>query len=324
MSTIETLPPFPWQGRVDAEDSGPTPRWHQHVRPLAAGSRGGVTLIGFAVDEGVRRNAARTGAAKGPHALRTALANLPVLGEPELHDAGDVHCENGALEAAQEELAVRVAAALARNSLPLVLGGGHEMAWGTFQGIVRALPSSHRVLIVNLDAHFDLREAAQGNSGTPFRQIHGWCAAQDRPFNYRVFGISEYANTQALFERAQAMGVRHWLDDALQSPAGVELARQALAADLQDCDAVYLTVCLDVLPGGQAPGVSAPAALGVPMAAAQVLIDEVLASGRLVAADIAELNPSLDRDGLTARVAARLAARMARGARALTDRPPQT
>lgn len=305
---------FQWQGRVDAEDSGPTPRWHQHVRPSSADSHGGVTLIGFAVDEGVRRNAARPGAAEGPRALRAALASLPVLGEPALHDAGDVHCENGDLEAAQELLAEQVASTLARKSLPLVLGGGHEMAWGTFQGVMRALPEHQRLLIVNLDAHFDLREAARGNSGTPFRQMHGWCTAHARPFNYRVFGISEYGNTQALFERAGAMGVRHWLDDDLQHADGLEAARQALAADLRDCDAVYITVCLDVLPGGQAPGVSAPAALGVPMAAVQALVDEVLASGRLVAADIAELNPSLDRDGLTARVAARLAARMARGA----------
>jgi formiminoglutamase len=43
-------------------------------------------------------------------------------------------------------------------------------------------------------------------------------------------------------------------------------------------------------------------------------MDAVLASGKLLAADIAELNPALDRDGLTARVAARLAARIARAA----------
>ena len=89
--------------------------------------------------------------------------------------------------------------------------------------------------------------------------------------------------------------------------------RQQLAADLAACDAAYLTICLDVLPGGLAPGVSAPAALGVPLAQVEALIDTVLASGRLIAADIAELNPAFDRDGLTARVAARIAARVARG-----------
>ena len=306
---------FVWQGRVDTEETGPSPRWHQHVEPLGPDARAGVTLMGFAVDEGVRRNGGRPGAAQGPQALRAALASLPVLGEPALFDAGDVACEGDALEAAQARLATRVAEAVARGSLPLVLGGGHEIAWGTFQGIVRGPQAPARLLIVNLDAHFDLRVAARANSGTPFRQMQQWCEAQGLPFNYRVFGISRFANTQALFDRADALGVRYWLDEALQDSAGLQAAQQALAQDLAACDAVYLTVCLDVLPGAQAPGVSAPAALGVPLWLAESLIDQVLASGRTVAADIAELNPALDRDGLTARVAARLAARIARGAK---------
>lgn len=309
---MNPTPPFEWRGRVDAEETGVSTRWHQHVRPAAADSTGGVTLIGFAVDEGVRRNAGRTGAAAGPQALRAALAGMPVLGEPALWDAGDVSCADGGLETAQAQLGERVAAAMARGSLPLVLGGGHEMAWGTFQGIVQARPDASRLLVVNFDAHFDLRVAAQANSGTPFRQMHDWCAERGQAFNYRVFGISRYANTQALFDRAHAMGVRYWLDEGLQDAAGLRDTQQALATDLARSDAVYLTVCLDVLPGAQAPGVSAPAPLGVPLTQLERLIDQVLGSGRVVAADIAELNPALDRDGLTARVAARLAARIAR------------
>jgi formiminoglutamase len=303
---------FEWLGRDDAEETGVSTRWHHRVRPADANSTGGVTLIGFGVDEGVRRNAGRTGAALGPLALRGALANLPVLGEPALWDAGDVACADGALETAQAQLGERVAEALARGSLPLVLGGGHEMAWGTFQGIVQKRSDASNLLVVNLDAHFDLRVAARGNSGTPFRQMHDWCTERGQAFHYRVFGISRFANTQALFDRAHGMGVRYWLDDSLQDANGLRDAQQALATDLARSEAVYLTVCLDVLPGAQAPGVSAPAPLGVPLAQVERLIDQVLASGRLVAADIAELNPALDRDGLTARVAARLAARIAR------------
>lgn len=312
--------PFVWQGRVDVEETGPSTRWHQHVRPFAEDSRGGVALMGFAVDEGVRRNGGRPGAAEGPHMLRKALSGLPVMGEPAVWDAGDVLCTGDQLEAAQDALAQRVAQAIAQGCVPLVLGGGHEVAWGTFQGVVRARPQmqptmrkSDGLLVVNFDAHFDLRLAAQGNSGTPFRQMHEWCESHGMPFNYRVFGISQFANTQALFDRADALGVRYVLDDVLQSEAGVLQAQAALVHDMAQCDAVYLTIDLDVLPGGVAPGVSAPAALGMPLALVERLVDTVLASGKLVAADIAELNPAFDRDGLTAKVAARLAARMARG-----------
>ena len=309
--------PFVWQGRVDAEESGDSTRWHQQVHAFDAAARDGVALIGFAVDEGVRRNGGRPGAAQGPRALRSALANMPVLGEPALWDAGDVECpgaaSDDALEAAQEALAQCVAAVMAQGCRPLVLGGGHEVAWGTFQGLMRARPDLKRPLIVNLDAHFDLRQAARGNSGTPFRQIAQWCLAQGLPFDYHVLGISRFANTRALFDRADALGVRYWLDEALQRPAQMAEAQASLAQALQACDGVYLTVCLDVLPAPIAPGVSAPATLGLPLAQVETVIDQVLASGRLVASDIAELNPALDPAGVTARVAARIAARMARG-----------
>jgi formiminoglutamase len=114
-------------------------------------------------------------------------------------------------------LAQRVAGAIAQGCLPLVLGGGHEVAWGTFQGIARARPDLRRILIVNFDAHFDLRMAAQANSGTPFRQMAAWSQSSGRPFDYHVLGISRYANTQALFDRAHTLGVRHVLDDDLQT-----------------------------------------------------------------------------------------------------------
>mgnify|MGYP001627380152 CR=1 FL=1 len=316
-----TPDPFRWQGRVDDEEPGDTRRWHQHVRPFDGGSRGGVALIGFAVDEGVRRNAGRPGAAAGPAALRSALANMPVLGEPAIWDAADIACmetagDTRSLETAQDRLAGRVARAREQGCLPLVIGGGHEVAWGTFQGIARSFAGGRRLLVVNLDAHFDLRTAAQPNSGTPFRQIAQACEGRGWPFLYRVFGISRFGNTQALFDRAQALGARWWLDESLQSESGVAEARRALEQDLASCDGVYLTVCLDVLPAPVAPGVSAPSPLGVPLAACEALVDAVLASGKLQAADIAELNPALDVDGRTARVAARLAARIARGGRA--------
>jgi len=309
MNTVQT---FEWKGRTDSEESGLSTRWHHVVRPFCAESHGGVALIGFAVDEGVQRNGGRAGAAAGPVALRAALANVPVSGEPPIWDAGDVTCLDEDMETAQAQLGQHVRTVLSQGGLPIVLGGGHEVAWGTFQGIVAAREDTSRLLIVNLDAHFDLRMAARGNSGTSFRQIHDWQNANGRPFNYRVLGISTFANAQALFDRAQVMGVRYWLDEQLQDSDGLAAAQTALAADLAQADAVYLTVCLDVLPGAHAPGVSAPSTLGVPLAQVERLMDQVLASGRVVAADIAELNPSQDRDGLTAKVAARLVARIAR------------
>lgn len=306
--------PSPWTGRHDNEETAAPERlarWHHRVLPWHPQAQSGVVLIGFAVDEGVRRNQGRTGAAAGPAALRQALANLPAPAVTALWDAGTVHCEAQALEAAQAELSATVAQVRAQGALPLVLGGGHEMAWGTFGGLVREGRTPGRLLVLNLDAHFDLRHATAPNSGTPFAQMHAWCASHDQGFHYTVLGISRFANTPALFDRAQATGTRWRLDEALQTPADWAQAQAELAHDLQACDAVYLTICLDVLSAAVAPGVSAPAALGVPLPFIEAVIEQVKASGKLIAADMAELNPAFDRDGQTARVGARLLARVA-------------
>ncbi|TGB64185.1 formimidoylglutamase [Escherichia sp. E4736] len=295
-----------WSGRVDSQETGISTRWHQHVQPFSEQSHGGCTLIGFAVDDGVQRNGGRAGTAGGPGALRSMLGNMPVLCEGAIFDMGDVQSEDHALESAQNRLAANVSTAIARGSLPVVLGGGHEVAWGTFQGIMQSRPDIRRLLIVNLDAHFDLRMAEKANSGTPFRQMQEWNAQHGKPFNYRVLGISRFANTQALFDRADEFGVRYWLDESLQFERGLQQIVNALSTDIQACDAIYLTICLDVLPGYQAPGVSAPSPLGVPLNITEAIVNLIANSEKLIAADIAELNPELDRDNLTAKVAARL------------------
>jgi formiminoglutamase len=102
-----------------------------------------------------------------------------------------------------------------------------------------------------------------------------------------------------------------WIDD--ESMEASARPRDALAEFIADVDHVYLTVCLDVLPAAVAPGVSAPAARGVPLGVVEPLVDVVVASGKLRVADVAEMNPRFDVDGRTAAVAARLVARIANG-----------
>lgn len=303
-----------WQGRVDDLEGPGGRRWHQVMQPFARNAAGGATvLVGFACDAGVSRNGGRAGAARGPEALRHALRNLPVHECEALQDAGDVDCAGDELEAAQESFATGVTTVLDAGGFPLGLGGGHEIAWGSFLGLARHLEHAGgptRIGIINFDAHFDLRLAHVANSGTPFRQIAEECARRGWPFHYLCLGISRYSNTHALFERAAQLNVTWRLDEDL----GVEQlpeTRQTLGEFISRVDHVYLTICLDALPAAVAPGVSAPAARGTGLDVVEPLLDAVLASGRVRLADIAELNPAYDIDGRTAAVAARIAARIA-------------
>lgn len=297
-----------WRGRIDPEPD--SLRWHQVVRPLAAASVPGVALIGFACDEGVRRNQGRPGAAAGPMAIRQALAGLAWHREAPAWDAGDIACTDGDLDTAQQRLGDAVAALLAAGHLPMVLGGGHEVAYGSWLGLARHLADHNaqppRIGVINLDAHFDLRDPAHvHSSGTPFAQIAEACAERGSPFRYACLGVSRAANTRALYRRATGLDtlVR---EDREITPGTVTEIATALDAFIAGCDHIHLSIDLDVLPACEAPGVSAPAARGVPLALLEPLVEQVRDSGRLRLAEIAEFNPAFDIDSRTARVAARL------------------
>jgi formiminoglutamase len=92
----------------------------------------------------------------------------------------------------------------------------------------------------------------------------------------------------------------------------LDAIRQQLANFMSMCDWLYFTIDLDVLPAANAPGVSAPASRGVVLEVVEVLVEDIKASGKLKIADIAELNPLLDIDQRTARLAARLINQIAR------------
>lgn len=243
-------PPQAWGGRDDGPQAEHA-RWHSVIRPWAPGASpaGAVVLIGFPSDEGVRRNQGRVGAADGPGALRRALGSLSDPGPP-LFDAGDVPVGDD-LEADQQQLGVVVAAVLAAGGLPVVLGGGHEVAYGSYLGWASALTGpDERWGIVNLDAHFDLRDEPFSTSGTPFRQIARDEQTAGRQLRYAVAGISRASNTRALFETARALGV-DWLSDESDDRGAVI---GFLTSWLEQFDRVHLSIDLDVLPGSVAPG----------------------------------------------------------------------
>ncbi|MFK2876696.1 formimidoylglutamase [Rhodanobacter hydrolyticus] len=303
-----------WSGRVDLPESRATRRWHQWVRTPMPGATPGVAVLGFASDEGVRRNGGRVGAAEGPAALRKMLSNLPQLDDTPLYDAGDVDVIDGDLEGAQSRYAAKLAALLDADHLPVGLGGGHEIAFATYQGLALHLGERRpRVAIVNFDAHFDLRRQDRASSGTPFLQAIEHAAAHGLPLDYCVLGISASANTRVLFDTADQLGVYYVRDDEL-GPLDLPARITQLQEKLADVDAIYLTFCLDALPHAMAPGVSAPSARGVAMDVVEPLLDAIAATGKLKVMDVAELSPPLDRDNVTARVAARLIHRVTHAA----------
>lgn len=296
-----------WQGRLDGEELLHH-RIFQRVKEennYDTISTNDFVLHGFAVDEGVRRNKGRQGAKDAPDVIRKNMSNFPVI-RPDfsLLDFGNITCEDGNLENTQNELAKNVSKVLLKGGKSLVLGGGHEVTFGHYRGVKTAF-QEQKIGIINFDAHFDNRQPEDGigaNSGTGFWQI-----AQEGEINSLHIGIQRNSNTLKLFDTAHQFGMKYILADELffeNLPSIYERVNELA----ESVDFLYVTICMDVFNAAIAPGVSASAYNGIfGDSAFMHLYRHILKNEKLIALDIAEVNPSFDIQDHTARLAASLA-----------------
>ena len=266
-------------------------------------------LVGFPQDEGVRRNSGRTGAAAAPAAIRHWLYRLTPwdavheadLAALDLLDVGDVRCD-GDLEESQQRLAEAIAAILTAGAVPIVLGGGHETAYGHYLGYVRA---GRQTAILNFDAHLDVRPPIEGrgHSGSPFRQALEHPTQPLPGDHYVVLGAQPQAVSREhlLYVRNKG-GVIYWAEKTRDRPEAIcrdEFHRLALKTG-----SVYVTVDSDVVCQADVPGVSAPNPLGLSGPAIVACAAAAGACPAVTSFDLVEINPSFDRDGQSARWAA--------------------
>lgn len=295
-----------WQGRLDGEELL-FHRIFQRVKEETNYdliSTKDFVLHGFAVDEGVRRNKGREGAKDAPDIIRKNMVNFPVI-RPDftLLDFGNVTCNDENLEDAQYSLAKSVSKVLLKNGRSVVFGGGHEVTYAHYLGVKTAFPEQ-KIGIINIDAHFDNREPENGvgpSSGTGFWQI-----AQEGPVNSLHIGIQRNSNTLKLFDTAHHYGMKYILADEIFFE-NLPSVYQRINDLLENVDYVYLTICMDVFNASIAPGVSASAYNGIFADAAFMhLYRHILKSEKLLALDVAEVNPLYDIQDRTARLAATL------------------
>jgi formiminoglutamase len=267
-------------------------------------------LLGFPVDEGVRRNHGRPGAALAPHEIRRFLARLTPADPAQDSDltrvapldAGNLRLA-GSLEAAQESLGIVVGEMLAAGAVPIILGGGHETAYGHYLGYVAA---GKNVGIVNIDAHLDVRPFASGNgnSGTPFRQA---LEHPTRPLpgnRYVCLGAQPHAVSRSHYHYLQQRGsVVRWCSE-IKGSFSQHFTREV--ERLASAGPVHVTIDADAVQQADVPGVSAPNPVG--LAGAEVASCARLAgrSATVSSMDLVEINPEYDRDGQSARWAALL------------------
>lgn len=303
-----------WQGRRDAS---PNEYFFQMVtcvslndNPPLSTHKHSYGLLGFCSDEGIRRNFGRVGAYQGPFALRHKLATLALpeyLKNVAIVDFGNICCTDQNLEHAQRNLAEKVHTLLVHQIKPILLGGGHEIAWGHYQGL-RKYDGKEPIGIINIDAHFDLRgniNQLQSTSGTSFYQIANHHIKNALPFSYFCMGIQPSANSRELFDRANKLSTQYILAEDFHEKNLPSILKQ-VQSFMDKHSHIYLSICLDAFAQHFAPGVSAPQPLGLTPQLVIPILKLIGQSKKLLSFDIAELSPVFDMDNRTATLGALL------------------
>lgn len=266
-------------------------------RFLAAGddADAAVVLMGAPLDV---TTSFRPGTRFGPARIRAVSDGLeeysPVL-ERELadvpfYDAGDIDLAPGNVEASLDAVEEAVAEAVGRGRLPVVLGGEHLLTLGAVRGVLRHVPEA---AVIQFDAHADLRDDYLGvrhSHATVMRRI-GELVGFDRV--YQV-GIRSGTREEFAFGRARTRFFPLQLLEALDH----------VLPQLADRP-VYVTIDIDVVDPGAAPGTGTPEPAGVApseLLAALYRLREL----RVAGLDVVEVCPPQDAGDVTAILAAKL------------------
>lgn len=305
--------PTVWHGRNDIPADS---CFFQHVQrvnllndklPKTNGNAFG--LVGFKCDEGVARDLGRTGAFEGPIAIRQRLTRLPVQkAELTCFDVGNIVCTDHDLEASQAALAHVISQLLENNIHPIIIGGGHEVSWGHYQGIAKVLAPEKRLSIISFDAHFDLHSTHpidRGSATTTFHQIAHDHKVNKRPFKYNCIGIQHAGNIRQSFETAKELDVKYLLADDLHM-GQKQKCYDFVDRIIDESDAIYVSLSLDVFSPAFAPGVSTIQPLGLNPWHVIPLLRQLADSGKVISYDFSEHVPRYDIDHRTAKLAATL------------------
>lgn len=242
------------------------------------------------------------GAAEAPPAIREALwsdAGNPWtetgvdLSTSALDDEGDLEPAQGeGAEQIRQRIEATVRRIVESGRRPLVLGGDHSITYPA----VRGFRASQRALsILHLDAHGDLYDEFQGDRyshACPFARIMEEGLA-DRLVQVGIRTMTRHQREQARRFGVEVIEMKDWQDG------------RRLDFDTP----VYLSLDLDVIEPGLAPGISHREPGGLSVRQALGIIQSL--GTPLVGADFVEFNPGLDRTGVTAAVSAKLVKELA-------------
>lgn len=281
-----------------------------------------VVIIGAPYDAGASY---RGGARFGPKLIRTTdymphdssrphlALRVDPLKELRVLDAGDVEMPGVEARLPLDRLEAAVRTAAEAHAIPVVLGGDHTITWPDVTGVAHAVGWG-RVSVIHFDAHADTGDIQFGSligHGLPMRRLieSGACRG-DRFLQIGLRGywppppVLKWMAEQHFRSFEMHEVVKRGLDDVLE---------EAFAIATDDCDGVFVSVDVDVVDPGMAPGTGTPEPGGITGRQLLDAVRRIAIELPVVGIDVVEVSPPYDSADITAFLANRVVLEMLSG-----------
>ncbi len=276
---------------------------------LSQWSKAKAAIVGAPFDGGTSH---RPGCRFGPQAMRTtdylphdgqrpslALGVDPLV-ELAVVDLGDVEMPSGDTERSLHALEDRISVVAGAGVTPIILGGDHSITLPDVTGVARHVGWG-RVSVIHFDAHADTGESQMGSlygHGTPMRRLieSGAC----RGDRFLQIGLRGYWPGPETLSWMAEQGMRSFEMSEIVARGLDAVLDEALEIAVQECDAVFLSVDIDVVDPGSAPGTGTPEPGGLTSRQLLDAVRRVAMSVALGGVDVVEVAPPYDHAEVTA------------------------
>lgn len=268
-----------------------------------------VVIVGAPFDGGTSY---RSGARFGPSAMRAACylghdGSRPSLamrtdGLRDLNvvDAGDVEMFSGDAATACARLEGRIEEIARSGAIPLVLGGDHTITWPDVTGVARAVGWG-KVSVIHFDAHADTGDIEFGSligHGQPMRRlIESGAARGDR---FLQVGLRGYWPPPEILAWMAEQRMRSFEMTEIVHRGLDEVLAEVFAIATDECDGVFLSVDIDVVDPGSAPGTGTPEPGGLTSRQLLDAVRQICYELPVVGMDVVEVAPPFDHADITA------------------------
>jgi formimidoylglutamase len=274
-----------------------------------------VAIIGAPFDDAVSN---RSGARYAPRAIREANYRTGSLHSLQhdgglrpfdvltVVDAGDANVTPAWIERGHAMIYRKVREVAETGAIPLVMGGDHSITWPSATAVAEVRrPAS--IGIVHFDAHADTANEDWGvlaGHGTPMRRLIESGAVLGR--NFVQVGLRGYWPPLETFEWMKSHGLRWHFMREIEERGAEAVVADAITEALDGPDAIYISVDIDVIDPGLAPGTGTPEPGGMLTREVLRAIRQIVSAVEVAALDVVEVSPPYDHAETTAMAANRV------------------